>query len=259
MMKRFESFRKGNDRGMKKIGFYTAAAHTQSDYVKYMEENRWRSINMMTEPERDLAEIHAFVFDYTTSQPNQSCLPAIYEQLLMVRSRSQAPMFIFIKEAKIMNRMIWYQLGANIVFDQTVKPEEFAMILSNLFSCLKKNNVEVKPRKEVLFQFYPDRLSVRLPTGKECLLTRKEYLLLEYLKKKEQAGSTHEEIYQALWRDSVEGKAYRVSNLIFNLRKKIEPNATKPRYIQTIRTIGYRLQLSEIQDFCGDVQNAAEV
>jgi len=43
-----------------------------------------------------------------------------------------------------------------------------------------------------------------------------------------------------LWDDAHIGDTHTVMVHIYNLRKKLEKNPAKPRYIQTIRGVGYK-------------------
>ena len=51
----------------------------------------------------------------------------------------------------------------------------------------------------------------------------------------------YEELYKNVWKDTANERKYRVANVIFHLRKKIEQDVNKPQYIKTIRSKGYML------------------
>ena len=72
-----------------------------------------------------------------------------------------------------------------------------------------------------------------------------EFKVFELLFDKHDKALTYEEIYQHIWgNESAEKKEYRVSNIIFHLRGKIEEDPTTPKFIKTVRTIGYKLALN---------------
>lgn len=54
---------------------------------------------------------------------------------------------------------------------------------------------------------------------------------------------TYEQLFQEIWCDVDESKQYRLNNLIFHLRKKIEKNTKNPVFIKTIRSRGYMLTI----------------
>ena len=76
--------------------------------------------------------------------------------------------------------------------------------------------------------------------GREVHLTPKEYELLVYLLRHHGKVLTHRTLLGAVWGgDSVEQTEY-LRVFVGQLRKKIEPDASKPRYILTEPWIGYR-------------------
>jgi two-component system KDP operon response regulator KdpE len=76
----------------------------------------------------------------------------------------------------------------------------------------------------------------------EVRLTPKEFELLLYLIKNREKVLTHQSLLQAIWgENSVEQPEY-LRVFLGNLRKKIEPNPSKPQYILTKPWVGYRFQ-----------------
>ena len=76
--------------------------------------------------------------------------------------------------------------------------------------------------------------------GREVHLTPKEYELLVYLVRHHGKVLTHHTLLGAVWGgDSVEQTEY-LRVFVGQLRKKIEPDPAKPRYILTEPWIGYR-------------------
>lgn len=68
-----------------------------------------------------------------------------------------------------------------------------------------------------------------------------EFFTIEYLYKHAGQTITYEELYKNVWKDTANERKYRVANVIFHLRKKIEQDVNKPQYIKTIRSKGYML------------------
>jgi two-component system, OmpR family, KDP operon response regulator KdpE len=76
--------------------------------------------------------------------------------------------------------------------------------------------------------------------GRQVHLTPKEYDLMVYLVSHPSRVLTHRTLLTAIWgMDSVEQTEY-LRVFVGQLRKKIEPEAAKPRYILTEPWIGYR-------------------
>ncbi|MBN1303474.1 MAG: response regulator [Anaerolineales bacterium] len=80
--------------------------------------------------------------------------------------------------------------------------------------------------------------------GKEISLTPTEYELLRILIQDAGKVLTHQQIIRTLWGDIYQPEMHHLLRVnISNLRKKIEPDASRPKYIFTEPGIGYRLKL----------------
>lgn len=77
-------------------------------------------------------------------------------------------------------------------------------------------------------------------------LTAKEYELLLYLYRRAGQVCSKDEIGEAVWPE-YEGIVYdhNVESLMNRLRRKIEPEPSDPRFVQTLRGRGYKLVLEE--------------
>jgi DNA-binding response OmpR family regulator len=78
--------------------------------------------------------------------------------------------------------------------------------------------------------------------GKEVELTAKEFRLLEFFVKRAGRALTRDSILEAVWGDEVIVTDRSVDRCVTTLRSKIEPDSRNPRFIQTIRDIGYRFE-----------------
>lgn len=72
-------------------------------------------------------------------------------------------------------------------------------------------------------------------------LTKTEYSLLILLLDSEGAVRTREELMSEIWDTDFLGGSNVVDVHIKSLRKKLKDNASSPRYIATVRGVGYRL------------------
>lgn len=76
----------------------------------------------------------------------------------------------------------------------------------------------------------------------EIILTVKEFDILVLLIMNPKRVFTKEQIYQHIYNDAEIEVDNRVYGLVKNLRKKIEERPEAPRYIQTVRGVGYRFR-----------------
>lgn len=78
--------------------------------------------------------------------------------------------------------------------------------------------------------------------GNEVSLTAKEYQLLEYFMRNQGQVLTMDNLLQAVW--GLDGEFVSentVSVTIRRLRRKIEPDMSRPVYIRNVFGLGYRM------------------
>ncbi|HYY73082.1 MAG TPA: response regulator transcription factor [Candidatus Bathyarchaeia archaeon] len=80
--------------------------------------------------------------------------------------------------------------------------------------------------------------------SREVRLTPKEFQLLEFLMQNVGRVLTHKMLLSAVWERSYT-EMDSVRTLVKQLRKKIEPNPSSPRYLKTEPWIGYRFSPGE--------------
>jgi two-component system, OmpR family, KDP operon response regulator KdpE len=88
---------------------------------------------------------------------------------------------------------------------------------------------------------------IRGPVGREVHLTPKESLVLEHLIAHANQLLLHHSLAQAVWQRDGEGEIEFLRVVIKQLRQKLEPDPTRPRYIVTERTFGYRFQITPLK------------
>jgi DNA-binding response OmpR family regulator len=81
-----------------------------------------------------------------------------------------------------------------------------------------------------------------LKSGVEVSLTNKEFCLLEFFLQHPGRAFTRDSIMNAVWGNTVMVTARSVDRCITTLRGKIEPDPRGPKFIHTIREIGYRFE-----------------
>lgn len=81
--------------------------------------------------------------------------------------------------------------------------------------------------------------------GREVHLTPTEYEVLKYLAAHLGKVVTHHMLLHAVWGPSYEAEAHYLRVFINQLRRKIEPDPSRPRYLITEPGVGYRLRETE--------------
>ena len=76
--------------------------------------------------------------------------------------------------------------------------------------------------------------------GEEVSLTRLEYSTLVFLASNPGIVLTQEQIFETVWNMDSDSCHSSVVNVIYNLRRKIEPDSKNPTYIKTVLGVGYK-------------------
>lgn len=82
-----------------------------------------------------------------------------------------------------------------------------------------------------------------LRDGTDVNLTRLEYGTLAYLVSSPRRVFTQQQIFEAVWHMDSNSCHSSVVNVIYSLRKKIEPDSKNPTYIKTVLGIGYKFDV----------------
>ena len=122
-------------------------------------------------------------------------------------------------------------------------------ILATISDCVSLEAVQTipVPASGMSFPGLEIRLHQRrvLKDGADINLTRLEYGALCYLAASPGRVFTKAQIFEAVWSMESESCQSNVTNVICNLRKKIEPDSRRPTYIKTVLGIGYKFASGE--------------
>lgn len=133
------------------------------------------------------------------------------------------------------------ELGAD---DYVTKPFSIRELLARVKAFLRRRD----PAASAAIQFGDCTLDVTahklFRSGKEVVLTAKEFRLLEFFTKRPGRALTRDQILDAVWGNDIMVNDRSVDRCVTTLRAKIESDPHHPSYIQTIRDIGYRFEMA---------------
>jgi two-component system, OmpR family, KDP operon response regulator KdpE len=138
------------------------------------------------------------------------------------------------------NEIAAFNAGAD---DYVTKPFVASELLARIRANLRRYRAKVR-----LDRFASDDLAIdfdeRTVTRdeKKTRLPRKQYQLLRYLVRHQGESLSHRALLGAVWGPDYAEETGLLQVLIMQLRKKIEPDPGKPRYIVTIPCFGYRFK-----------------
>ena len=129
--------------------------------------------------------------------------------------------------------------------DYITKPFDPVEMVARVKACLRRytslGSKEIRPSvlKTGGLELDTETREVRVD-GEPVVLTPKEFGVLEYLMEQPGRIFSMEQIYEAVWKEPYVYDDNNIMAVISRLRKKLEENPANPRYIQTIKGIGYR-------------------
>lgn len=138
-----------------------------------------------------------------------------------------------------LDKILGLELGAD---DYITKPFSIRELLARIKAILRRTKSsgggeEVYKSKEMYINF--ERREVNI-LDKKIDLTLKEFELLEILVKNRGKILTRETLLDKIWGYEYVGETRTVDVHIRYLRKKIEVDDKNPKFIETIRGVGYR-------------------
>jgi two-component system KDP operon response regulator KdpE len=130
--------------------------------------------------------------------------------------------------------------------DYVTKPFSMPELLARIRANLRRVPLAPKEGPRVLaFDEVQINLGSRevLVSGRDVHLRPKEFDVLNYLIGTPNVVVPHGKIIQAIWGPDYGGEVEYLHVIVNQIRKKIEPEPNKPRYILTEPRVGYRFQL----------------
>jgi two-component system KDP operon response regulator KdpE len=161
-----------------------------------------------------------------------------------LRGWSQAPIIVLSVRSSDQDKIAALELGAD---DYLTKPFSMGELLARLRVALRhaaqagggnRNDAQFQSGGLIL-DFERRRVTV---DGAEAHLTPTEYEVLKYLAINAGKVVTHRTLLRAVWGPQYEDEAHYLRVFVGQLRRKIEPDPSRPRYLLTEPGIGYRLQ-----------------
>ena len=168
-------------------------------------------------------------------------LPGMSGIDLLKELKSNSPNPIIMLTAKGTTRDIIQGLD-NGADDYVTKPFQVGELLARIRARMRET-VETIPQSFRLGNIEIDlRKQILRKNNEEIHLTTYEKLVLQYLIERKGQDIARQELLENVWGYSPTMQTRTVDNQILKLRKKIEDNHSKPKYIITVHGFGYRLE-----------------
>ncbi|MDD3315787.1 MAG: response regulator transcription factor [Syntrophaceticus sp.] len=157
----------------------------------------------------------------------------------------QVPILMLTAKDGEIDKVLGLEIGADDYLTKPFSPRE---LVARVRALLRRTK-EAKDEPEELLklgslEIFPLRYEVRRD-GRELDLTSREFELLLLFCQNKGIVMSREQILEKVWGYDFYGDARVVDVHIRHLREKIEIDPSNPRYIKTVRGVGYKLQQPE--------------
>lgn len=184
-------------------------------------------------------EVHLIVLDVM--------MPKIdgIHMCMKVREIAEMPIIMLSAKTQDMDKILGLTTGADDYVTKPFNPLELiARIKSQLRRYTKmnggmKNNEHEIEIEDMLINAATHEVKVR---GRKIKLTPREFSILELLARNRGIVFSADQIYERVWKEQSFQSDNTVMVHIRKIREKIEENPRKPRYIQTVWGVGYKIE-----------------
>ena len=153
------------------------------------------------------------------------------------RARLQTPILMLTAKTQEAEKVLGFELGADDYVTKPYSPRELRARIKALLRRTAADHPEVYRFGDVEVDFL--RYEVRR-SGQAIEITPTEFKLLAAFVRHPGRVLTRDQLLDEVWGHGVFVTDRVVDNQITNLRKKIEPVPSKPRYLFNVRGVGYR-------------------
>ncbi|MGI6402651.1 MAG: response regulator transcription factor [Oscillospiraceae bacterium] len=149
------------------------------------------------------------------------------------------PIFVLSGRQQDNDQVFALGIGAD---DYVTKPFSPSILCAKVRACLRRIHLTERESDSIIqagpFTYIAEEMRLQ-KNGKDIELSSKEFFLIKYFLNNVGKVLTKEQIYQNVWGDNVVGDNTIMVH-IRRLRAKIEDDPETPRYIKTVRGVGYQ-------------------
>jgi len=171
--------------------------------------------------------------------------PITIELIASIRATITAPILLLCAQEDEIAILQAYQAGAD---ECVAKPVSPVLLLAKISACLRRIQVFLSQSQIDKFSlggdliFFPLQRTINNSSGGVVKLTNLECRLLSLLVLYSGRTLSTEYIASRIWGHPVVGDQILVKNVVYRLRRKIEPDTKHPRYLLTMGDHGYSFQ-----------------
>ena len=157
-----------------------------------------------------------------------------------LRRTSAVPVILLTARNEEADRVLGFRFGAD---DYVVKPFSTAELTARIAAVLRRTGA-TRPAGRLQFEGLEIDLARHEVTvrGQPVELPSREYEVLAFLASSPQKTFTREQLLERLWPRTADPSPGTVTEHIGRIRRRIEEDPERPRWIHTVRGTGYRFE-----------------
>ncbi|MEJ8547271.1 winged helix-turn-helix domain-containing protein [Brevibacillus borstelensis] len=162
------------------------------------------------------------------------------------QERNNTPILMLTAKDDELDKILGLELGADDYLTKPFSPREVIARVKAILRRTQTSPESADAPEEVVLQFgeiriYPEKYEV-FRGSEKVELTPKEFELLHYLASHHGRVLTRDQLLNAVWNYDFIGDSRIVDVHVSHLREKLEEDTKNPRYIKTVRGLGYKLE-----------------
>ncbi|HEY0637036.1 MAG TPA: response regulator transcription factor [Pseudonocardiaceae bacterium] len=161
-----------------------------------------------------------------------------------LRQRSAVPVIMVTARDSEIDKVVGLELGAD---DYVTKPYSARELIARIRAVLRRGgDTDGEPAGLAVLEAGPVRMDVErhvvTVSGREVSLPLKEFDLLEYLLRNVGRVLTRGQLIDRVWGADYVGDTKTLDVHVKRLRSKVEPDPSAPRFLVTVRGLGYKFE-----------------
>jgi two-component system response regulator RegX3 len=160
-----------------------------------------------------------------------------------LRARSSVPIIMLTAKDAEIDKVVGLELGAD---DYVTKPYSARELVARIRAVLRRRGDTAEPQSEGVLEAGPVRMDVDRHVvevdGQPVAMPLKEFDLLEFLMRNAGRVLTRHQLIDRVWGADYVGDTKTLDVHVKRLRAKLEPDPANPKYLLTVRGLGYKLE-----------------
>lgn len=208
----------------------------------YLESNNYK-VSIASDGEQALAKLESESFDLAIVDIMMPKMNG-YELIKNVRKFSDIPIIITSAKSLDNDKILGIDIGADVYITKPFNPLE---VIAYVKSLLKKKKSKLSVIKIGELTLDQEKYTLK-KNNEEIPLTSIEYKILSKLMNNPEQVFTKSQLYEYINGGYFQNDDNTMMVHISNLRSKLEDDPAHPKYIKTIRGVGYKIENKKEKD-----------